>query len=165
MSRHTTPAALVPDLRSLAERIDRLERGGGTNGFPSDGDFGTSQAMLEFPAITATTPTINAGSSWAGSFGWAALAGGRTILVRQFRIDPATPTVCDVKVLRQGDFSVGGLAANVAFEARECGEGFAREHIWDYTDEDESDQLHLWVHNTGNQATTFTVSLNHREPQ
>lgn len=118
---------------------------------------------LEFPGIQVTTPSVARNATWGGSFAWPAAESD--VLVRVIRVEHATPSFCNFKILRQPTFTEPGLTTNTAFEARETGEGFMREHLWDYTDERETGQLHLWVQNIGLSVTTFTFFLNMRTVQ
>lgn len=118
---------------------------------------------LSFPGIAVTTPSVAVNGTWGGSFDWP--AADTDVLVRFIKVEHSTPTHIDFAVLRQPKFTEPDRSANVAFAAKATGEGFMREHLWDYTDEAETSKLHLWVHNLGVSASTFTFSLNMRTVQ
>lgn len=120
-------------------------------------------AVLTFPRITVVTPELAAGATWAGSFPWADATVLGAVPIRQVGLVADPPTEAHLRILRRAIFTDPDMLGHVAFEAERIGEGFEREYLWDYEDEDHTSRLHLWIANTGNTAATFTLTLNDRD--
>jgi CRISPR/Cas system CSM-associated protein Csm2 small subunit len=86
--------------------------------------------------------------------------------VRQLRLEPSDPgAIFNFKVLRQNDFSPTGLNANLAFHVTNVQNNFMREFLWDYEDEDNSSNFHIWIQNVTSVTFTLRILINSRAPQ
>lgn len=120
-------------------------------------------AVLTFPRFTATSELVAAGGTWSASLPWDDLTVDGAVPIRQVGLTSDPPTEAHLRILRRSAFDEEGLARHVAFEAHQIGEEWEREYLWDYEDEDQSGRVHVHITNTGLAASTFTLTLNHRD--
>lgn len=119
---------------------------------------------VTFPSFDYLSPAIAANTNFTVSTPWASASG--TVLIRQIRIQVTDPTaVFDLKILRQNDFSAGGQNANLAFWVQSVKGSWMREIIWDYEDEDNTSQVHVWLANKSAVPSTVRILFNKRVAQ
>lgn len=150
---------------SAAATSDVLQRDASGNAVfaPAPGSA-VSGSDVYFPGLDYTTVSIPGGSAMSFDIAWPLATA--TILIRQIRLEPSDPNaVFDIKIVRQSDYTPAGLTANLAFHAVQIKGAFMREFVWDYEDEDNVNQLHVWINNTGSYATSVRILLNNRVVQ
>lgn len=130
----------------------------------SSGSSGPGGSGVTFPSFNYTTANIPQGTVYTNDIAYPNLTG--PIIVRQVRFEPSNnETTYDVKILRQSDYSSGGLNANLAFYVNGCQGVFMREFLWDYEDEDNTEMLHIWINNSGEYDSTIQIFINDRVVQ
>ncbi len=187
-SKYTLPVGGIPESDLSADVQAALTAGGSGNAtsiqgrvvgtaapnngqaliWNEDSDAWEPQApavnSVTFPAFDYLSPSIAASTNFTVSTPWASASG--TVLIRQIRIQVTDPTaVFDLKILRQNDFSAGGQNANLAFWVQSVRGAWMREFIWDYEDEDNTSQVHLWLANKSAVPSTVRILFNKRVAQ
>lgn len=145
---NSTPVKILPDSISLYMLNSALIKWlqnlhGGTTGSLDNNVF-------PVPDLNFDTPPIGPGGSHQGTLGWVGLS-----FVRFMRIIQSQDTECTITFYHKSTFA----DEDREFRAYRCGNKFMWEGTWGHYDEESLKQIYYKIENTGNQSSTFRVTL------